>query len=190
MAVRAIVISGNPALHTPASPVVNFDDDLHILIQDMFETMDAAPGVGLAAPQVGVGLRLFTYSYEDDDEVSWRGVAINPELWITPISAEPVNDEDVDEDEGCLSFPGERFPLKRSPSAILRAVDADGKPFEIRADGWLARIFQHEFDHVEGTLYVDRLEHVYAKMAAKVERKKSWGVPGLSWIPGVDNLEG
>ena len=187
---RAIVISGDPVLHFPAAPVVDFDDNLRELVRDMFETMDAAPGVGLAATQVGVGLRIFTYSYQDDDEVTWRGVAINPELWITPVSAEPVDDEDADEDEGCLSFPGERFPLKRAESAILRAVDAEQQPFEIRADGWLARIFQHEFDHLDGTLYVDRLEHVYAKMAAKVVRKKSWGVPGLSWIPGVDNLEG
>ncbi|WP_104196318.1 peptide deformylase [Cryobacterium sp. M15] len=190
MAVLAIVISGDPVLHSPAAPVVDFDDDLRALVKDMFETMDAAPGVGLAATQVGVGLRIFTYSYQDDDDLSWRGVAINPELWITPVSAEPVDDEDVDEDEGCLSFPGERFPLKRAESAILRAVDAEQKPFEIRADGWLARIFQHEYDHLDGTLYVDRLEHVYAKAAAKIERKKSWGGPGLSWTPGVDNLEG
>lgn len=190
MAVRAIVISGDPVLHTPAAPVVAFDDTLRELIRDMFETMDAAPGVGLAASQVGVGLRLFTFSYQGDDEVMWRGVAINPELWITPVPAEPVDSDDADDDEGCLSFPGERFPLRRAESAILRAVDADQNPFEIRADGWLARIFQHEYDHLDGTLYVDRLEHVYAKMAAKVERKKSWGGPGRSWTPGIDNLEG
>lgn len=174
-------------LHSPASPVVDFDDGLRTLVGDMFETMDAAPGVGLAGPQVGVGLRLFTFGYSDDDDVSWRGVAINPELWITPVSAlAPDEDEDA---EGCLSFPGERFPLQRATSAILRAVDLEQKPFEIRADGWLARIFQHEFDHLDGTLYVDRLEYPYAKVAAKIERKRSWGVPGQSWVPGIDNLE-
>ncbi|PXA67523.1 peptide deformylase [Cryobacterium arcticum] len=188
MAVRPIVISGDPVLHTPAQPVVEFDDDLRALVQDMYETMDAAPGVGLAGPQVGVGLRLFTFSYLDDDEVLTRGVAINPELWITPV---PAGEADEDEDvEGCLSFPGERFPLLRSGSAILRAFDLDQKPFEIRADGWLARIFQHEFDHLDGTLYVDRLEHFYAKIATKVARKRGWGGPGLSWLPGVDDLEG
>jgi peptide deformylase len=188
MAVRPIVISGDPVLHTPAEPVVDFDDALRELVQDMFETMDAAPGVGLAGPQVGVGLALFTFSYEDDEGLLTRGVAINPELWITPVRAiEADEDDDV---EGCLSFPGERFPLQRAESAILRAVDLDQKPFEIRADGWLARIFQHEFDHLDGTLYVDRLEHFYAKIAAKVSRKRSWGVPGLSWLPGVDDLEG
>jgi peptide deformylase len=188
MAVRPIVISGEPVLHSPALPVDVFDDELRALVRDMYETMDAAPGVGLAGPQVGVGLRLFTFSYVDDDGVSTRGVAINPELWITPV---PVGEADEDEDvEGCLSFPGERFPLRRAESAILRAVDLDQQPFEIRADGWLARIFQHEFDHLDGTLYVDRLEHFYAKIAGKISRKRGWGSPGLSWLPGVDDLEG
>ncbi|TFC12212.1 peptide deformylase [Cryobacterium algoritolerans] len=187
MAVRSIVISGDPVLHSPAASVENFDDDLRVLVQDMYETMDAAPGVGLAAPQVGAPLRLFTYSYVDDDDRSWRGVAINPELWITPV---PAGEADEDEDvEGCLSYPGERFPLLRSASAILRAVDQDQQPFEIDAEGWLARIFQHEYDHLDGTLYVDRLEHFYAKIATKVTRKRGWGIPGLSWVPGVDNLE-
>ncbi|MBC7441120.1 MAG: peptide deformylase [Ramlibacter sp.] len=187
MAVRSIVISGDSVLHSPARPVVDFGDDLHELVRDMFETMDAAPGVGLAAPQVGVPLRLFTYSYLDDDDRLWRGVAINPELWITPV---PADEADEEEDvEGCLSFPGERFPLRRSPAAILRAVDLEQEAFEIRADGWLARIFQHEYDHLDGTLYVDRLEHFYAKIAIKVERKRGWGIPGLAWLPGVDNLE-
>jgi len=188
MAVRPIVISGEPVLHSPAAAVVDFDDSLRALVQDMYETMDAAPGVGLAGPQVGVGLRLFTFSYLDENEVQTRGVAINPELWITPVRAGEA-DEDEDE-EGCLSFPGERFPLLRAASAVLRAVDLDQNPFEIRADGWLARIFQHEFDHLDGTLYVDRIEHSYAKIAAKVGRKRGWGGPGNSWLPGVDDLEG
>ena len=188
MAVRPIVISGEPVLHSPAAAVVDFDDSLRALVQDMYETMDAAPGVGLAGPQVGVGLRLFTFSYLDENEVQTRGVAINPELWITPV---PAGEADEDEDEeGCLSFPGERFPLLRAASAFLQAVDLDQNPFEIHADGWLARIFQHEFDHLDGTLYVDRIEHSYAKIAAKVGRKRGWGGPGNSWLPGVDDLEG
>ena len=187
MAVRPIVITGDPVLHSPAAPVVVFDDELRTLVQDMFETMDAAPGVGLAGPQVGVGLRLFTFSYLDDDEIETRGVAINPELWITPV---PAGEADEDEDvEGCLSFPGERFPLQRAGSAVLRAVDLDQKPFEIRADGWLARIFQHEFDHLEGVLYTDRLDGHDQKIVAKLTRKRGWGVPGNAWMPGVDNLD-
>ncbi len=187
MAVRPIVISGDPVLHSPAREVDHFDDDLRTLVADMYETMDAAPGVGLAGPQVGVPLRLFTFSYAEDEEHAWRGVAINPELWTSPVPA-GVADEDEDV-EGCLSFPGERFPLLRAELAILRAVDLENRPFEIRASGWLARIFQHEYDHLEGTLYVDRLEHQYAKTIPKITRKRGWGVPGVTWMPGVDNLE-
>jgi peptide deformylase len=186
MAVLPIRISGDPVLHSPASPVIDFGDDLRTLVSDMFETMDAAPGVGLAGPQVGVPLRLFVYGWTDDD-VLHRGVAINPELWISPTSTAELDEDE--ESEGCLSFPGERFPLRRSESVLLRAVDLGGEPFEIRADGWLARIFQHEYDHLDGVLYVDRLGHPHAKAAAKATRKNSWGVPGLSWLPGHDHPE-
>ncbi|MFF1633017.1 peptide deformylase [Leifsonia sp. NPDC058248] len=187
MAVLPIRISGDPVLHSPAAPVTAFDDELRALAGDMFETMDAAPGVGLAAPQVGVPLRLFVYGWTDDDDVLHRGVAINPVLWISPASIDELDEDE--ESEGCLSFPGERFPLRRSQSAILQAVDLDGEPFEVRAEGWLARIFQHEFDHLDGVLYVDRLRHPYGKASAKASRKNGWGVPGLSWLPGRDHLE-
>ncbi|MDN4639773.1 peptide deformylase [Agreia sp. PsM10] len=187
MAVLPIRISGDPVLHSPAAEVTSFDDSLRQLVSDMFETMDAAPGVGLAAPQVGVPLRLFTFGWTDDDDVEHRGVAINPVLLISP---PPVVESDEDSDaEGCLSFPGERFPLVRSADALLRAVDLDQKPFEISASGWLARIFQHEFDHLNGILYVDRLEFIYGRRAAKVARKKGWTSPGSSWLPGVDDLD-
>ena len=187
MAVLPILITGDPVLHTPAADVTVFDAELRALVDDMFETMEEAPGVGLAGPQVGVGLRLFVFNWEDDDDVLWRGVAINPELFITPAPAGPADEEE--ESEGCLSIPGERFPLRRGERAILRAVDLDEKPFEIEAEGWLARIFQHEFDHLEGTLYADRLEHLHAKQAAKAIKRAGWGVPGESWLPGVDDLD-
>jgi peptide deformylase len=191
MAVLPIRISGDPVLHTPASPVTVIDDELRALVADMFETMDAAPGVGLAGPQVGVPLRLFVFGWTDDsdedDPHEYRGVAINPELFITPPSVEPA-DPDT-ESEGCLSFPGERFPLARGESAILRATDLDGRPYEIEASGWLARIFQHEFDHLDGLLYIDRIDPAYAKVARKIERKKGWGVSGNAWLPGVDDLD-
>jgi len=187
MAVLPIRISGDPVLHSPASPVTSFGDDLRRLVADMYETMDLAPGVGLAGPQVGVPLRLFVYSYETHDGEPLRGVAINPELWITP---PPVGEADEDtESEGCLSFPGERFPLRRSERALLRAVDLDNRPFEIEAEGWFARIFQHEFDHLDGILYMDRLEHAYTKQVAKITRRSGWGVPGMSWTPGIDHPE-
>ena len=104
-----------------------------------------------------------------------------------PRPASPIVDE---ESEGCLSFPGERFGLRRAERAILRATDLDGAPFEIEAEGWLARIFQHEFDHLDGTLYVDRLGERDQKLVQKISRKLGWGKPGVQWMPGVDDLEG
>lgn len=187
MAVLPIRITGEPVLHAPAEPVTVFDAELEQLVADMLETMDAAPGVGLAGPQVGVGKRLFVFGWTDEEGTEWRGEAINPELWISPA---PTGWADEDEDaEGCLSVPGERFELLRSQKAILRAVDLQQRPFEIEAEGWLARIFQHEYDHLDGVLYVDRLETGLRKTAEKAIKKARWGVPGHSWLPGEDDLE-
>ena len=187
MAVLPIRITGDQALHTVAEPVDVFDAELKTLVADMFETMAAAPGVGLAGPQVGVSKRLFVYNWTDESGTLWRGTAINPELGLSPT---PVGEPDEDEDsEGCLSIPGERYPLHRAGRARLTAVDENQRPFEITADGWLARIFQHEYDHLDGVLYVDRLDSAYDKSIAKVIRKKGWGVPGVSWTPGEDDLE-
>ena len=187
MAVLPILITGDSVLHSAASSVTDFDDDLRALVADMIDTMHAAPGVGLAGPQLGVALRIFVYDWTDDAEQRHQGVAINPELWISPT---PIGEADEDdESEGCLSIPGERFPLRRSELAILRAVDVDQKPFEVHAEGWLARIFQHEFDHLDGVLYADRLEHSHAKAATKAIKKSGWGKEGQSWMPGVDNLD-
>lgn len=188
MAVLPIHITGNSVLHSRAADVTDFDDSLRTLVSDMFETMEAAPGVGLAAPQVGVPLRLFVYNWSDDNDVLWRGVAINPGLWVTPLQIGPADDES--EAEGCLSVPGERFALHRSELAILEAVDLLEKPFTIHAEGWLARIFQHEFDHLDGVLYVDRLDHLQKKAAVKAIRKSGWAESGATWLPGVDDLEG
>lgn len=188
MTVRPIVITGDPVLHTPAEPVTKFDDELRALVADMVETMHKAPGVGLAAPQIGVPLRLFVYEWIEDDGSAYRGTAVNPELWITPPpTGEP---DEASDSEGCLSIPGERFALLRSQRAILRAQNEFGEPFEVRAEGWLARIFQHEYDHLDGVLYVDRLDLEQAAAAAKIIKKVGWGVPGESWTPGIENLEG
>lgn len=187
MPIRPIVISGDPVLHAVADPVTDFGPALAELVADMYETMDAAPGVGLAAPQIGVPLRVFVYNYPDDDGNERRGVAVNPELFISPLEVRDVTEAD---DEGCLSFPGERFPLVRAEQVILRAHDIAGNSFEIECDGWFARIMQHEFDHLNGLLYVDRLAHLEAKAAEKARKKHGWGKPGLSWMPGVDDLEG
>lgn len=186
MRVRDIVITGDPVLHNIAQPVSQINDYIRELVQDMYLTMDAAPGVGLAAPQIGIPLQIFVYDYEDSSG-SYRNVAINPTLQLSEIEVREA-DEDS-ESEGCLSVPGERFPLVRANSAILKAQDIDGNPYEIAASGWLARIFQHEFDHLQGTLYVDRLQKKHKKMAQKAIKDHQWGEEGLSWRPGQDFLE-
>ncbi|GEP47686.1 peptide deformylase [Microbacterium saccharophilum] len=187
MAVLPIRIMGDPVLHSIASPVGEVTDEIRVLVADMFETMDAAPGVGLAAPQVGVGLRIYTYSYPDDDGQPWRGVILNPVLWMTP--PEPGVPDVDDESEGCLSFPGERFPLRRSDEVRVTGTDLDGAPVDIHVTGWRARIMQHEFDHLNGFLYIDRLDDSDWKTVQKIARKRGWGRPGASWTPGVDDVD-
>ncbi|MBS1697293.1 MAG: peptide deformylase [Actinobacteria bacterium] len=188
MAVLPIRIMGDPVLHSPADPVGEITDEIRTLVADMYETMDVAPGVGLAAPQVGVGLRIYVYSYVDDDENPWRGEIINPVLWMTPL--EPGSPDPDLESEGCLSFPGERFPLRRSERVLVTGIDLNGDPVRVEVDGWRARIMQHEFDHLDGILYVDRLDDGDWKTVQKISRKRGWGRPGASWVPGVDHLEG
>lgn len=191
MPILPIRIYGDPVLHEPASPVGEITDGVRRLVDDLFETMDAAPGVGLAGPQVGVGKRLFVYGYTDDAGTTHRGVAIDPELFVSPPVPETIDELDVDEEaEGCLSFPGERYPLRRAERALLRARDLDGEPYELEAHGWFARILQHEYDHLEGVIYCDRLGHPWHRDAFKTMRKRSWGGPGKSWLPGRDDLEG
>ena len=164
-----------------------FDDELRELVADMYETMDKAPGVGLAAPQIGVGKRIFTYTWTEDDGTLKRGVVINPVLELGPISDE-APDED-EESEGCLSFPGYRFPLKRADRAIITGLDLEQNPLHIEASGWFARIFQHEFDHLDGILYVDRLRDEFKPEVEEIKQDEGWGVDGLSWLPGKDNLD-
>jgi peptide deformylase len=188
MSIRRICITGEPVLHAKASEVEVFDQELRDLVIDMFDTMDKAPGVGLAAPQIGVPLRIFVYDYADDDGNERRGVVINPKLELGTIINEPA-DYDT-ELEGCLSVPGERFPLKRAETVVLTGVDLDQKPVRFDAEGWFARIFQHEFDHLDGFLYVDRLAEPHKSDANKIIMKNNWGKPGLSWLPGKDKLEG
>jgi peptide deformylase len=187
MTIRPICIKGTPVLHQPASDVLVFDDNLRTLVDDMFETMDAAPGVGLAAPQIGVGSRVFTYNWTEDDGTHKRGVVINPQLELGPISQEDPDEDE--ESEGCLSFPGYRFALKRADTAILTGVDLDQNPVRIEAQGWFARIFQHEFDHLNGILYIDRLQEKYRVEVDEATKQEGWGRDGLSWLPGVDDIE-
>ena len=188
MPIRPIVITGDPVLHTRAQEVTEFNQALRDLVRDMYETMDEAPGVGLAAPQVGVNLRVFVYDWDAEDGSAQRGVAINPTL---ELSETPTGEADWDtESEGCLSVPGERFPLRRAEKATLKGVDLEQNPVLIEAEGWFARIFQHEFDHLNGTLYVDRLAEPHKSDCAEIIAERGWGIPNLSWLPGKEKLEG
>ncbi|MBF1650862.1 MAG: peptide deformylase, partial [Rothia dentocariosa] len=142
MAIRPIVIHGNPVLHRPAAPVTEFNDELKELVADMYETMDASNGVGLAAPQIGVGLRIFTYKMENEDGVPPRGCIINPVLTLGKIST--ADPDPYEEEEGCLSFPGYGFPLKRAEWVTVNGLDEHGNPVQFEATGWFARCMQHE----------------------------------------------
>ena len=137
---------GDPVLKAPAKPVERFDDALRRLYEDMLETMYDAPGVGLAGPQVGISLRLFVF----DDGITGPVFMANPEL-LTP-------EGEIVEEEGCLSIPGPFYPTRRSAKIVCRGHDLQGDPLEMTGEGLLARIFQHEMDHLEGTLFIDRLD--------------------------------
>jgi peptide deformylase len=184
MAVRPIVITGEPVLHRPATRVESFDEGLRELVADMYETMDAAHGVGLAAPQIGVGLRIFTWQMDNADGVAPRGVVINP--YLSPSRPSPEEPDPDDEVEGCLSVPGESFPLKRGERASVTGLDLDGNDIAFEATGWFARCMQHEYDHLNGFLYLDRLNDRWGRKARKAVKRNGWGVPGQSWMPGVD----
>jgi peptide deformylase len=174
-------------LHQRAAEVSVFDQELRDLVQDLFDTMDKAPGVGLAAPQIGVSLRVFVYSYPDDDDTPRRGVVINPSLSHSGL--EPGEADEELESEGCLSVPGERFALRRGERAIIEGVDLDENPVRIEAEGWFARVFQHEFDHLNGIIYIDKLPFESRREAFRIMDELGWNKPGVTWLPGTDNLE-
>jgi peptide deformylase len=146
LAIVPIRTLGEPVLREVTRAVERFDDALRVVMEDMLETMVDAPGVGLAANQIGLASRCFVY----DDGEGHRGFVANPVL------SEFANEEAID--EGCLSIPGPSHPTTRSLHVRLRGQDVDGSPLDIVADGLLARIFQHETDHLNGLLYIDRLD--------------------------------
>jgi peptide deformylase len=189
MAVVPIRIVGDPVLHTETKPVpVSADGSLPAelaeLIASMYDTMDAAHGVGLAANQIGYGLRLFVYDCADDRGSAdrRRGVVINPILETSEIP-ETMPDPG-DDDEGCLSVPGESFPTGRATWARVSGLDADGSPITVEGTGLFARMLQHETGHLDGFLYLDRLIGRHARAAKRSVKSHGWGVPGLSWMPG------
>jgi peptide deformylase len=189
MAVVPIRIVGDPVLHSATSPVPvgadgSLPDEIADLITDLYETMDAAHGVGLAANQIGVPLRLFVYDCADERGLSTRrrGVIINPVLETSEVP-ETMPDPD-DDDEGCLSVPGESFPTGRATWARVTGLDADGSEITLEGNGLFARMLQHETGHLDGFLYLDRLVGRNARSAKKAVKANGWGVPGLSWLPG------
>ncbi|MFC4604839.1 peptide deformylase [Rhodococcus kronopolitis] len=186
MAILPIVIVGDPVLHQPTTPVSN-PSDVAELIADMYDTMDEANGVGLAANQVGVGLRVFVYDCPDydgnPDGERRRGAVINPTLETSEIPETMPDPED--DDEGCLSVPGEQFPTGRADWARVTGLEADGSPVVVEGTGFFARMLQHEVGHLDGFLYTDVLIGRHARAAKKVIKRSGWGVPGQSWIPGT-----
>jgi len=159
--VRPIVQVGDPVLSTRCAEVTEFDDALVKLLADMFASMYAADGVGLAANQIGVGVRVFVYDCPDDEQVFHRGVVINPTL-VPP--AERHLEED---DEGCLSVRHQFHALARPDAATVTGVDHAGRPVTVSGRGLLARCLQHEYDHLEGLLYIDRLSSRARKKVLK-----------------------
>jgi peptide deformylase len=160
MALREIKVIDDPVLRRKAKKVDRVTPELRQLIDDMVETMRAAPGVGLAAPQVGVSERVIVVEYaEDDDDDEAEGAPPPKKKLYTLVNPEIIwaSEELIDGTEGCLSIPGWLGDVTRHDAIAIKALNRSGQKVKINADGWLARIFQHEIDHLDGVLYIDRL---------------------------------
>lgn len=162
MAIKQIRLFGDPILTTKAQEVKTFDKELRNLVKDLADTMVDAPGVGLAAPQLGVSLRVFTYQVESDE----------PQHLINPIL--DLSDEIQDGEEGCLSVPGLTFDTKRSMSVVAKGMNMHGEPVEVIGSELLARCIQHETDHLDGIIFIDRLDTETRKLAMKAIRESDW----------------
>lgn len=158
MPIREIVTLPDPVLRRKAKPVTDFGPALQTLVDDMIETMRQAPGVGLAAPQVGVSDRVIVVEYPEDDEQEDAPkklyVVVNPEI-------KDISSETEMGIEGCLSLPGLQGEVERALSLTVRGRTRRGQPIKIKAKGWMARIFQHEIDHLEGVVFTDRAARVW-----------------------------
>ena len=165
MAILEILQYPDPRLYTPAERVENIDAKTRKLVDDMAETMYDAPGVGLAAPQIGENHRIFVIDCAEEDEPSELLVFINPEIF--------EKDGQIVWNEGCLSFPGVREEIKRAERVKVRALDRTGKPFELEAEGLLAVAIQHEHDHLEGVLMVDRVGVLKKRIIQRKMQKRA-----------------
>ncbi|WP_043266031.1 peptide deformylase [Streptomyces sp. CT34] len=160
---RPITVVGNPVLHKECKDVTEFDDALAQLIDDMFASQRTAEGVGLAANQIGVDLKVFVYDCLDDEGVRHVGAVCNPVLDELPAGRRVLDDSN----EGCLSVPGAYAELPRPDYAVVRGRDAKGEPIVVQGTGYFARCLQHETDHLYGYLYIDRLSKRDRKDALK-----------------------
>jgi peptide deformylase len=158
MSLRQIVTLPDPVLRRKARPVIRFDTELQTLIDDMIETMRDAPGVGLAAPQVGVSERVIVVEYttneEDEQAPKKLYVMVNPEIKV-------LSEETEEGIEGCLSVPGWQGEVVRSQAVTVKGQTRRGQLMKVKAKGWLARIFQHEIDHINGVVFTDRATKVW-----------------------------
>jgi peptide deformylase len=158
MTLREIVTLPDPVLRRKAKPVIRFDSSLQTLVDDMIEIMRQAPGVGLAAPQVGVSDRVIVVEYTEDEEKEDAPkklfVVVNPEI-------KELSEETEVGVEGCLSVPGILGEVARSLGVTVKGLTRRGQPIKIKAKGWLARIFQHEIDHLNGVVFTDRAARVW-----------------------------
>ena len=161
MSIQEIRFFGDPVLTTPASMVVDFDKELRVLVQDLTDTMIDAPGAGLAAPQIGVPLRVFVWDVDEE-----LGHLINPVLTLS---------EELQEgEEGCLSFPEIRYQTPRAMRAVAKGFNMYGEPIMVEGSEFLARALQHETDHLNGILFIDRLSEEDRKLAMKEIRESDW----------------
>ena len=161
MPVQPIRLFGDPVLRTEAAPVVDFDRELRQLVKDLTDTMMDAPGAGLAAPQIGVGLRVFTYWIDGE-----LGHLVNPDL--------DLSSEMQDGEEGCLSLPDLTFDCTRALRVVAKGFDMHGEPVSIEGHELLARAIQHETDHLDGILFIDRLDRETRKAAMRAIREADW----------------
>jgi peptide deformylase len=161
VSIQSIRLFGDPVLRTPAEPVVDFDRELRSLVRDLTDTMLDAPGAGLAAPQIGVGLRVFTYHVE-----GVVGHLVNPS--VTLAEGEQCGPE------GCLSFPGLAFEVRRALRVVAHGQDMYGEPTVLEGSELLARCVQHEADHLDGILFVDRMDKEVRRAAMRAIREADW----------------
>jgi len=176
MAILRIRQFGDPVLRTPATEVEKISDVHHTLVQDMLDTMREAPGVGLAGNQVGVLERLFVWEVEEE-----HGVVINPR--ITKRSRKTEEDH-----EGCLSLPGIAYPVVRALKVRVEGLDLDGSRIKMDTEGMLARVCQHEIDHLDGILFFDRLPEQLKKEALSTLRDQALGITAPREIPEEEAL--